>query len=58
LTQSTKTLLATSPAGRAGTPDEIAALMMGPEGSFITGSDFLIDGGATAAHFHALWNHS
>ena len=41
-----------SVAGRAGTPDEIAnlaALIMGPDGTFITGSDFLIDGGATAA---------
>lgn len=38
--------------GRAGTPDEIAtlgALLMGPEGGFISGSDFLIDGGVTAA---------
>ena len=43
------------PVGRAGTPDEIgnlAALLMGPDGSFITGSDFLIDGGATANFFH------
>lgn len=54
-------MLATSPAGRAGTPDEVAALaalMMGPEGTFITGSDFLIDGGATAAHFDELWSHA
>jgi len=44
-------MLKKMPAGRAGTPDEvaaIAALIMGPEGGFITGSDFLIDGGATA----------
>lgn len=43
------------PAGRAGTPDEVAALaahIMGPEGGFITGSDFLIDGGATADFFY------
>ena len=43
------------PVGRAGTPDEIgnlAALLMGPDGSFITGSDFLIDGGATANFFY------
>lgn len=43
------------PAGRAGTPDEIAALaahIMGPEGGFITGSDLLIDGGATADFFY------
>jgi len=40
------------PVGRAGTPDEIgqvAALLMGPDGAFITGSDFLVDGGVTAA---------
>jgi NAD(P)-dependent dehydrogenase (short-subunit alcohol dehydrogenase family) len=44
-----------SPVGRAGTPDEIAglaALLLGPEGTFITGSDFLIDGGATASYFY------
>ncbi|MBV8620826.1 MAG: SDR family oxidoreductase [Curvibacter sp.] len=40
------------PVGRAGTPDEVgqlAALLMGPDGIFITGSDFLMDGGVTAA---------
>jgi len=44
-----------SPVGRAGTPDEIAglaALLLGPEGTFITGSDFLIDGGVTASYFY------
>jgi NAD(P)-dependent dehydrogenase (short-subunit alcohol dehydrogenase family) len=44
-----------SPAGRAGTPDEIGtlgALLMGPDGAFITGSDFLIDGGVTASYFY------
>jgi NAD(P)-dependent dehydrogenase (short-subunit alcohol dehydrogenase family) len=48
-------MLARSPVGRAGTPDEIAALaalVMGPEGGFITGSDFLIDGGVTASYFY------
>lgn len=43
------------PAGRAGTPDEVAtvaALLMGPDGAFITGSDFLMDGGVTASYFH------
>ncbi len=48
-------MLAKSPAGRAGTPDEVAALaalIMGPEGGYITGSDFLIDGGATANFYH------
>lgn len=42
-----------SAAGRAGTPDEVgavAALLMGPDGTFITGSDFLMDGGVTAAY--------
>ena len=41
------------PAGRAGTPDEvrtIGALLMGPDGAFITGSDFLMGGGVTAAY--------
>lgn len=41
-----------SAAGRGGTPDEVgavAALLMGPDGTFITGSDFLMDGGVTAA---------
>ncbi|MDB5596437.1 MAG: short-chain dehydrogenase/reductase [Hyphomicrobiales bacterium] len=39
---------------RAGTPDEVgslAALIMGPEGGFISGSDFLMDGGVTASHW-------
>lgn len=43
-----------SAAGRAGTPDEVGtvgALLMGPEGAFITGSDFLMDGGVTAAYW-------
>ena len=43
-----------SPVGRAGTPDEVgnvAALLMGPDGAFITGSDFLMDGGVTASYF-------
>jgi NAD(P)-dependent dehydrogenase (short-subunit alcohol dehydrogenase family) len=42
------------PAGRGGTPDEVgtlAALLMGQDGAFITGSDFLIDGGVTASYF-------
>jgi NAD(P)-dependent dehydrogenase (short-subunit alcohol dehydrogenase family) len=41
------------PVGRAGTPDEVGtvgALLMGPDGAFITGSDFLMDGGVTAAY--------
>lgn len=43
------------PTGRGGTPDEVgalAALLMGPEGTFITGSDFLMDGGVTAAYWY------
>jgi NAD(P)-dependent dehydrogenase (short-subunit alcohol dehydrogenase family) len=44
-----------SPAGRGGTPDEVGvvgALLMGPDGGFITGSDFLMDGGVTAAYWY------
>lgn len=43
------------PIGRAGTPDEIAtvgALLMSTDGAFITGSDFLIDGGVTSAYWY------
>ena len=43
-----------APVGRAGTPDEVAALgelLMGPNGAFISGSDFLMDGGVTASYF-------
>lgn len=44
-----------SAAGRAGTPDEVGnvgALLMGSDGAFITGSDFLMDGGVTAAFWY------
>lgn len=44
-----------SPTGRAGTPDEIGTLgafLMGPDGAFITGSDFLIDGGVTSSYWY------
>lgn len=42
-------MLANLPVGRGGTPDEVAALAeMVLIGGYITGSDFLIDGGATA----------
>ena len=44
-----------SPVGRAGTPDEVGsvgAFLMGPEGAFITGSDFLMDGGVTASYLY------
>jgi len=46
-------MIETCAVGRAGTPDEVgnvAALLMGPDGGFITGSDFLMDGGVTAAY--------
>jgi len=46
-------MIGTCAVGRAGTPDEVgnvAALLMGHDGGFITGSDFLIDGGVTAAY--------
>ena len=48
-------MIETSAVGRAGTPDEVgnvAALLMGPDGTFITGSDFLMDGGVTAAYWY------
>ena len=44
-----------SPAKRAGTPDEVGAvgaLLMGADGAFITGSDFLMDGGVTASYWY------
>ena len=50
-----KHMFASCPAGRAGTADEVAnvaELLLGPQGSFITGADFLVDGGATAAFFY------
>jgi NAD(P)-dependent dehydrogenase (short-subunit alcohol dehydrogenase family) len=48
-------MLETSPAGRAGTPDEVGnvgALLMGADGAFITGSDILMDGGVTASYWY------
>lgn len=42
------------PAGRAGTPDEVAnvaALLMAAEGAFVTGSDFLMAGGVTGSYY-------
>jgi len=48
-------MIEVSAAGRTGTPDEgatVAALLMGPDGGFITGSDFLMDGGVTAAYWY------
>ncbi len=51
-------LIERCPARRPGTPDEVAgvaALLMGPAGRFLTGSDILMDGGATAAYFHGAF---
>jgi NAD(P)-dependent dehydrogenase (short-subunit alcohol dehydrogenase family) len=48
-------MLNLSSVGRGGTPDEVAgvaALLMGPDGAFITGSDILMDGGVTASWFY------
>ncbi len=50
-----KNMFAKCPAGRPGTADEVAnvaELLMLSKGAFITGSDFLIDGGATASYFY------
>lgn len=50
-----KNMFAKCPAGRPGTADEVAnaaALLMSEAGAFITGSTFLIDGGATASYFY------
>ena len=50
-----KNMFAKCPAGRPGTADEVAnvaELLMRPQGAFITGADFLIDGGATASFFY------
>lgn len=50
-----KNMFAKCPARRPATADEVAnvaELLMSPKGAFITGSDFLIDGGATASYFY------
>ena len=50
-----KNMFAKCPAGRPGTADEVAnvaELLMTDKGAFITGADFLIDGGATASYFY------
>ena len=50
-----KDMFARCPAGRPGTADEVAnvaELIMTERGAFITGSDFLVDGGATASYFY------
>lgn len=50
-----KNMFANCPAGRPGTADEVAnvaELLMSDRGAFITGADFLVDGGATASYFY------
>ena len=50
-----KNMFAKCPAQRPGTADEVAnvaELLMSDRGAFITGSDILIDGGATASYFY------
>ena len=50
-----KNMFAKCPAGRPGTADEVAnvaELLMSDKGAFVTGADFLIDGGATASYFY------
>lgn len=50
-----KNMFALCPAGRPATADEIAnvaELLMSEKGAFITGTDILIDGGATASYFY------
>lgn len=50
-----KNMFANCPAGRPGTADEVAnvaELLMSDKGAFISGSTFLIDGGATASYFY------
>jgi hypothetical protein len=47
-------MIEVSVAGRAGTPAEVGnvgALLMGSDGGFNTVSDFLMDGGVTAAYW-------
>jgi NAD(P)-dependent dehydrogenase (short-subunit alcohol dehydrogenase family) len=47
-----RAMVAGSATGRVGTPDDIAsatAFLLGPDSSFITGTDLLVDGGAIAA---------
>lgn len=52
-----KNMFAKCPAGRPGTADEVAnvaELLMSEKGAFITGSTFLIDGGATSNFYGPL----
>lgn len=46
-----RAMIASSPVGRIGTPEDIAsaaAFLLGPDAAFITGTDLLVDGGVTA----------
>jgi NAD(P)-dependent dehydrogenase (short-subunit alcohol dehydrogenase family) len=48
-------MIKASPAGRAGTPDEVgdlAEFLMSSRGRFISGADILIDGGTTASYWY------
>lgn len=48
-------MIQASPAGRAGTPDEVgdlAEFLMSSRGRFISGTDILIDGGTTASYWY------
>ncbi|WP_033170076.1 SDR family oxidoreductase [Selenomonas sp. ND2010] len=50
-----KNMFAQCPAGRPGTADEVAdvaELLMSERAQFITGSTFLVDGGATASYYY------
>ena len=50
-----KNMFAKCPAGRPGTADgvaNVAELLMSEKGAFITGSTFLVDGGATASYYY------
>lgn len=55
-----KNMFAQCPAKRPGTADEVAnvaELLLSKKGAFITGSDFLVDGGATASYFYGCGKH-
>lgn len=50
-----KNMFAKCPAGRPGTADEVAnvaELLMSDKGAFISGTDFMCDGGATASYYY------
>ena len=54
-----KNMFAKCPAGRPGTADEVAnvaELLMSNKGAFITGTDFMCDGGATASYYYGPLN--